>query len=360
MKNLFTNFNMKKLLTPLVFIFFFFTFINNINAQSSPNATANSITKPTFTIGCGSLTPGTISGTLVTITNIGDYTDYPNTYVGNCGPVTYQWQTSPTSGPPWTNITGATGQNYNPGTISTSIYYRREIYDSCSYAQFGSVTTFSNNVKFTIYATPPLYTVSVSGSSSVCPNSTVTIQLSGSQSGSTYQYTLYENGVAVPSSMQNGTGSTLTWNVTHNNCNTTYTYTVIEYNTSLTCTTTMTGTPTVTWNDVNAPVWTTAANALDRTLQCNDASGLTAAQALVPVATDNCTVSLSPVKTSGSFVAGSLCPQAGTYTNTWTVTDACGNTSAVYTQTITIVNTQAPTWTTATNALNSTDRKSVV
>ena len=56
---------------------------------------------------------------------------------------------------------------------------------------------------------------------------------------------------------------------------------------------------------------------------------------------------------AGVFVAGS-CPQAGTYTNTWTVTDDCGNVSAVYTQVITINDTQAPTWTTAAGALNVT------
>ena len=31
-----------------------------------------------------------------------------------------------------------------------------------------------------------------------------------------------------------------------------------------------------------------------------------------------------------------ICPQEGTYTNTWTVTDACGNVSQVFTQVITI------------------------
>ena len=95
MKNLFTNFNLKKLLTSLVFIFLFFTFINNINAQSSPKATINTVTRPTYIIGCGSLTPGTLVGSTVTITNIGDYVHYPYDSVGDCSTVTYQWQTSP-------------------------------------------------------------------------------------------------------------------------------------------------------------------------------------------------------------------------------------------------------------------------
>ena len=68
---------------------------------------------------------------------------------------------------------------------------------------------------------------------------------------------------------------------------------------------------------------------------------------MLPVATDNCDPDVTNiVKVTGLYVAGALCPEAGSYTNTWTVTDACGNVSAVYTQTITIIDTTAPTWTT--------------
>jgi hypothetical protein len=80
--------------------------------------------------------------------------------------------------------------------------------------------------------------------------------------------------------------------------------------------------------------------ALNVTLQCNDATGLTAAQALAPVAIDNCG-GVTYSKTSGPFVPGS-CPQTGTYTNTWTAKDACNNVSTVFTQVITIQNTIAP------------------
>ena len=110
----------------------------------------------------------------------------------------------------------------------------------------------------------------------------------------------------------------------------------------------------ITIIDDTAPTWTTAAGALNVTKQCSDALGISAAQALFPNAIDNCDGDVSNiVKTSGSFVAGS-CPQAGTYTNTWVVTDACGNTSAVYTQVITIIDDTAPTWTTTAGALNLT------
>ncbi len=102
----------------------------------------------------------------------------------------------------------------------------------------------------------------------------------------------------------------------------------------------------ITATDTISPEWTTLPGALDVTLECNDTDGLAAAQALFPVATDNCDGTTSDiVKVPGLFAEGSTCPQAGSYTNTWTVTDDCGNVSTVYTQTITIVDLTAPTFT---------------
>lgn len=109
------------------------------------------------------------------------------------------------------------------------------------------------------------------------------------------------------------------------------------------CGNTVTETQTITVEDTEPPVWLTLPGALDVTLQCNDIAGLIVAQSLEPVPSDNCYPDLVPVKISGSFVPGS-CPQAGTYTNTWTVSDYCGNTSNVYTQVITIIDNTAPAW----------------
>ncbi len=94
--------------------------------------------------------------------------------------------------------------------------------------------------------------------------------------------------------------------------------------------------------DTQRPTWTTPSTALNRTVSCDDATALAAAQALIPAATDNCTGNLTPVKYSGPFIASAQCPQQGTYTNTWTVVDDCGNQSAVFTQIITVTDNKAP------------------
>lgn len=111
----------------------------------------------------------------------------------------------------------------------------------------------------------------------------------------------------------------------------------------------------ITITDIVAPTWTTAVANLNRSVECSDASGLAAALALFPTATDVCDTDVSNiVKTTGSFVAAIGCSQRGTYTNTFIVTDECGNISPVYTQVITITDNTAPTWTTTAGSLNRT------
>ncbi|MFB3390391.1 hypothetical protein Q7C23_23335, partial [Flavobacterium sp. LAR06] len=102
----------------------------------------------------------------------------------------------------------------------------------------------------------------------------------------------------------------------------------------------------ITIEDTTAPTWTTPATALNVTLECSDTQGLASAQAALPIAADLCDTDVTNIiKVSGQFTASSGCGNAGTYTNTWTVTDDCGNTSDVFTQIITIEDTTAPTWT---------------
>ena len=104
-------------------------------------------------------------------------------------------------------------------------------------------------------------------------------------------------------------------------------------------------TQTITIDDTKAPTWTTIDGTLDREVECNDATGLIAAQALFPVASDLCDMDVTNiVKSTGTFTPNLVnCTTTGTYTNTWTVTDACGNTSTTFTQTIKIIDSVKPT-----------------
>ncbi|WP_162126031.1 T9SS type B sorting domain-containing protein [Flavobacterium phycosphaerae] len=114
------------------------------------------------------------------------------------------------------------------------------------------------------------------------------------------------------------------------------------------------GNQTIKIQDVTAPNWDTATGSLDRTLECSDTAGITAAQVLAPIAIDNCAGTVTYTKTSSAFVASQGCINAGTYTNTWIAKDVCSNTSTVFTQKITIQDTTAPIWTTANGTLNMT------
>ncbi|WP_157486590.1 Calx-beta domain-containing protein [Maribacter forsetii] len=104
------------------------------------------------------------------------------------------------------------------------------------------------------------------------------------------------------------------------------------------------GTHTPTIIDVQQPPqvnWSTAPNALDRTIACDNIAALNNANTLVP-ATASCNFTLH--KTAGNFVQSGACPTEGTYTNTWTFTDACGRVSDTFTQIITIEDNEAPTF----------------
>ena len=146
-------------------------------------------------------------------------------------------------------------------------------------------------------------------------------------------------GVFVPSEGCTNAGTyTNTWTVTDDCGNTSAVFTQV-----------------ITIQDTTAPTWTTAAAALNTTVECSDTAALATAQAVFPVAADLCDVDVTNiVKVPGAFVPSVGCANAGTYTNTWTVNDDCGNTSALFTQVITIEDTTAPTWTTAAATLNTT------
>ena len=88
-----------------------------------------------------------------------------------------------------------------------------------------------------------------------------------------------------------------------------------------------TATQVVTVSDNVNPVWITSANSLDRSVDCGNTTALASAQALAPIASDNCSVTIN--KTPGVL-------SGNTYTNTWAATDASGNVSTLFTQVITV------------------------
>ena len=114
-------------------------------------------------------------------------------------------------------------------------------------------------------------------------------------------------------------------------------------------------TQVITIEDTTAPTWATEMASLNLTLQCSDTAGLTLAQALFPTASDLCDADVSNIiKVNGQFMASEECGNSGTYTNTWTVKDDCGNTSDIFTQVITIQDTTAPVWSSEMTSLNLT------
>jgi hypothetical protein len=93
-------------------------------------------------------------------------------------------------------------------------------------------------------------------------------------------------------------------------------------------------------NDNIAPTWITGSNDLNHFYACDNEAYVDAFEEY-PVAEDNCGEIILE-KTTGLFVPSMTCPQEGTYTNTWTARDSCGNISDVFTQVITIIDNQAP------------------
>jgi len=102
---------------------------------------------------------------------------------------------------------------------------------------------------------------------------------------------------------------------------------------------------TITVIDDVAPVITTTAGDLDRTLQCSDAQGIADALLLAPIATDNCTTTPAINLVSDISTPDLTCPNAYVRVRTWNFNDGCGNISSDYLQTITVIDNTAPTFT---------------
>src|SRR5690606_34831385 len=108
-------------------------------------------------------------------------------------------------------------------------------------------------------------------------------------------------------------------------------------------------TQTISVIDTTAPVIATASGSLDRNSGCSDTQDISDALSLVPWATDNCvTVTLNLV--SDTTTNDPNCATAYTRTRVWNFSDDCGNVSADFTQTISVIDTTAPVIATASGS----------
>lgn len=163
-----------------------------ISMSNPPDLQGNAITGGTpQTITCGQ-TPQAITANVPTYiipTIIRNNTNQTNGTTGaypNGVPVisTYQWQQSIDSGYTWTNIAGATGQNYTPSNLTTTgiIKFRRIINgDACNRA--GDTLAVVN---ITVNPTSPAPVVS--NNSPLCAGQTLTLT-ANTVAGATYSWT---------------------------------------------------------------------------------------------------------------------------------------------------------------------------
>ena len=127
----------------------------------------------------------------------------------------------------------------------------------------------------------------------------------------------------------------------------TWTYTDCEGNTHV-------WTYTFNIDDNTAPVITTLAGSLDGTVECSDASAISAALLMTPTATDNCSEVVTMELVSDVTTQDITCENGYIRVRTWNFTDDCGNVSTDFVQTITVIDNTAPVITTLAGSLDVT------
>lgn len=98
---------------------------------------------------------------------------------------------------------------------------------------------------------------------------------------------------------------------------------------------------TITVYDNVDPVFTTAPNALNATLECSDLAGIAAALSAAPTGTDNC--GSAELELFWDVITPDPdCPNAYTHSRVWRLIDECGNQSGNYGQTIIVQDNTPP------------------
>ncbi|MFH7009641.1 gliding motility-associated C-terminal domain-containing protein, partial [Flavobacterium plurextorum] len=237
---------------------------------------------------------------------------------GGTSPYTYSWDTTPVQ-------TGATATGLKAGTYIVTV----KDANLCTVTKTVTIID-GDSVKPVINPLPETSTIN-------CPATPVFTQATATDNSGNAPVLTYED-VTTPGNCAGSYSITRTWTA-KDECG----------NISLPVS------QTIKVQDKTKPTWVTQTASLNRTVECSDTQALTAAQALFPTATDTCDQDVSNInKVKGEFKAVEGCGNAGTYTNTWTVTDDCGNISETFTQVITIQDTTAPTWSTEAASLNKT------
>ena len=151
-----------------------------------------------ITITPNGVTAGTIEGNR-TVCAGGDPNTFTETIAATGANLTYQWQSAPTAGGPWTDITSATNATYDvPAGVTTTTYYRRIVTstlngNSCS-ATSNYLTVFVNDVMASTVAgdqlvcstqDPVAFTVTTPASGT----GTLSYQWQNSTSNSPYSWT---------------------------------------------------------------------------------------------------------------------------------------------------------------------------
>ena len=243
-----------------------YTLINVADANGCSQVQTATVTALVNPIpGCNISGPGTI------------YSNSNNNYTVAVNPiggiVNYSWSISGSA-----TIVGATNGpsvNVSAGSAGTYTLTSNISRNGC---------TSSCSIPVTITDLPCL----ISGPDNICPGSADSY--SGTPGMDSYSWSIVGNATISGSA----TGQTVSV-IAENTCGSyTLSLTITKSNGSLTCSQNFSAT------DVTAPTWTTAIGALNVTLQCKDATGLIAAQAMAPAAIDNCG-SVTYTKISGPF-----------------------------------------------------------
>ena len=116
--------------------------------------------------------------------------------------LSYQWQ-SKTGANPFSDIVGATLLNYDPSALTTTTIYRRVAYSTFNGVQCPGTDDLgsSNTVTVTVdsAATPVLNFTSGLSNDTLCSNSSVTFDSTGTTGADTFEY--FVNGVSARSAL---------------------------------------------------------------------------------------------------------------------------------------------------------------